>query len=667
MYQFKSIRNELTLLLSLALAVILIIISVIYIRNVSLETAERVEDGLLNSLNLQTLAIESFIGEHGEVVDTMVASPQLIDWFDNYSEREKDLSEDLEFPRIVQFFKNLQQRDESTKAVFFASASTGEYFDSANDRYSGDGTYFATKRPWWGEAVAMDRLFITQPEVDFVDKTIVSSVKRTVYNTSGELIGVAGVDILLSTIEQEIGSQLKYLGQGEAFIINRDGRVILFPADKDLVKVDTDIAEVDNLIDDASGFAQLKEQIQTNGEGLTEILWKGQKYLVAFDRISMESPYVDWVAGIIISNEVIAGPIRSSVQNSVIITLVILSIISLTIWLVCQRIVNPLKRVVAAMYNVAHGDGDLTLRIKVESDNEVGQFAHQFNIFIERIHKIIRLNKEAIDALFESAERVSVITNSTATKAEKQVGSTVMVATAAEQLSYSVNGVSANSSAASLSADEADTQVSKGVQVVEEAATSIQTLAKTIEKASQVVNKVNLDSSKIGEVLEVIRSIAAQTNLLALNAAIEAARAGEQGRGFAVVADEVRSLASRTQESTESIHQIIEELQTNASEAVSVMQDGETHALIGVEKTALVQRVLASTAEAIKEIKQQSTEIANSTGEQAKASEEITEQASSIRILSEETSVLITQVQSGTKHQQEEIHKLAELVGKFKI
>ncbi len=660
---------ELTVLLSLALAIILMVISVLFIQKVSVETRETVTKGLLSALTLQTEKIQSFILQRGEAVEAMLKSPFVMSWFENYREREKDLSNDADFSKLIKYFKVLSERDEKAKSYFFASAITGEYFDSTQGRTSElDGVaYDARKRTWWPGVMEQNKLFIAQPEIDYLDGTMLSVMQRPVYSDKGELLGIGGADVLLSTMRDEVASQLKYQGQGEPFIINRDGRVIVFPADSKVIEANIDIAEVDNKMNDVSGFSYLKQQMQANENGIIEITWKGKPHMVAFNHISLEQPYVDWMVGLIIPTNIIEKPILDSVKSAIYSILIILISIAAAVWLVASRITRPFKEVVNAMGEVAHGEGDLTARLKVESSNEVGLFAQQFNLFIAHIQKIMQENKKVIEELYESAEKVTVITNLSAQKAVQQRDATDMVATAAEELSYSVTGVSANSSSARHSTEEADAQVKKGVDVVEAASNSINTLAQTVQEASQVIDNLNTDSSKIGEVLEVIRSIAEQTNLLALNAAIEAARAGEQGRGFAVVADEVRSLASRTQESTESIRQIIDGLQANANNAVAAMEVGKEHAQAGVDKSMLVQDVLQSIAIAISEIQTQSIEIANSTKEQAKASGEITQQAAEIRKLSEETASQIAEVQAGTKAQREDIHKLSELISVFKI
>ncbi|MET1255304.1 methyl-accepting chemotaxis protein [Aliikangiella maris] len=669
MFKFNSIRAELTVLLSIALAIILIVISIFFIRSVAHETQLNVEHGLSNELEKEVHSIEAFIKQRGEVVEAMLASPFFIDWFNNYYSKDQDLSEDKDLPRIIQTFDNLQKRDPVTKAFFFGAARTGEYFDTLSGRFSGtpDTPYDARTRPWWKNGIAQDRMYLTQPQMDYKDHTILSVIQRTVYNKQGELLGIAGVDILLSTLKQQIENQLKFMNQGLPIVINRDGRTIIFPESVDIVKANSDIGTIDGIIEDTNGFAEFKRQMQSQENGIVEVIWKGEPHLIAFQHISLDTPHVDWMLGLLITKDIIDKPIRQSILNSVLITLVILVFISLSIWIISLRITRPFEEVLEAMKGVAQGEGDLTARLDVKSRNEAGMFANQFNQFIGHIQEVMQQNLATVKELNESADKITEITNSSTRKAVKQRDSTDLVATAAEELSYSVGGISASSDAALKSAEDADNQVNRGVAVVEEATESIKTLANTVNESANIIDALNNDSAKISEVLEVIISIAEQTNLLALNAAIEAARAGEQGRGFAVVADEVRSLASRTQESTESIRLIIDGLQKNASSAVNAMVKGKEHAEIGVNKSSLVQEVLQTIASAISEIQSQSNEIAHSTGEQAKASNEITQQVAEIRKLSEETAKEIEQVQGDTQNQREDIKKLLKLINQFKI
>jgi methyl-accepting chemotaxis protein len=665
MLKFKTIKAELITYLATSLALILMIVAYFYIERVQVNSKLKAELGLSHALTIQSRDILTFFEKHALVVDTFLSNPAFVNWFDLYTTRDSDLSSDKTYPNIIEQFKNLSL-DKETKAVFFASARTGEYFDNNNGRYGTD-NYDARKRPWWGEALKQNKMFVTQPEEDFVDKTIVTSVKTTVFNQQNELIGIAGVDILISTIKEKVNNDLKYENIGNAFLINRDGRVIIFPDSNDLIKVDSHFKKIDEKIDDASGFSNLFTQLTTKNKGITSVTWQGTSHLVAFNRIKSEEPYLDWVAGIMVPSSVVTSAVNSSITQAITVSVFILLIVIVIVLLITQKIISPLKSAVNAIASISKGEGDLTKRLTILSNNEASQFSMHFNAFIDHIHKVLSLTKEVVDSLAINAQHISEITQKSSSQAIQQRDATDMAATAAEQLSYSIRNVSEGTLSANTSATEAETQIKEGVSIVNQSTDSIQILANTISQIEGIVDNLDDDSNKIGSVLEVIQGIAEQTNLLALNAAIEAARAGDKGRGFAVVADEVRNLASKTQESTLVIEEIINNLQKSSKQVVEAVSHSAGQAQLGVNHASKVQQVLTGISQSIIDIQMQSSSIASATHEQANASQEITEQASSIRELSETNETDVAEILKETQLQEQGIKKLTQLVNQFKL
>lgn len=336
-------------------------------------------------------------------------------------------------------------------------------------------------------------------------------------------------------------------------------------------------------------------------------------------------------------------------------------------WAVSFAITCPLNAAVVAMKEVSEGDGDLTLRLNVAGKDEIGQLSKSFNGFITKIQNVVREVTASTSQLSAAAEEMSMITTETRTGVQRQQSETTSVAAAVNEMNSTVQEVAGNAETAASAASQADTQSEQGKKIVSSTVASISTLASEVEKASEVIAQLENDTDSIGTVLEVIRGIAEQTNLLALNAAIEAARAGEQGRGFAVVADEVRSLASRTQESTQEIQEMIERLQKGSHDAVVAMQSGQERAQSTVEQASQAESALTEISAAVAQINEMNAHIAEASRQQGDVVEEINQNIVNITQIADDSANGAEQLSTASQEMANLAVNLENQVSQFKI
>ena len=298
--------------------------------------------------------------------------------------------------------------------------------------------------------------------------------------------------------------------------------------------------------------------------------------------------------------------------------------------LISGSIVGSVKRVGGALRDMAEKDGDLTIRLKTSSQDEVGELVHWFNTFVEKLHTVIGETVEQIKPLAGQAQALQSLAGSGMAITDVQGRSTESTLVAVEEMSGSARAVAQNASEAFESAKLAEQEAQQGAGVVNGSVAMIQKLAEQLADASLSVRKLEEDSNKVTLVVDVIKGIAEQTNLLALNAAIEAARAGEHGRGFSVVADEVRSLASKTQDSTTEITDMIHGLQNAAAAVVGEIERANHQAVESVKGATSAGDSLATIKQRIESINGMNAEIANATDSQLSVSEEILKNVSEV-------------------------------------
>lgn len=531
--------------------------------------------------------------------------------------------------------------------VFGSLQADGKPIKNSND-WNPSSDWDGRKRPWYGVGRDSAEAAWTEPYVDSTSgETLISAATKI--TDHGNFLGVFGGDISLKVLANALNT-MDFNGSGYAFLMSKSGNIISHPDAKFNAKPYSELFG-----GKSPALSQELHEVSA-----------GKDYLVSFTPLT-NLKGLDWYIGVVLDKDIVMAEADNLSDRAMIATILGVLISLILLGLLMKRLLMPLDRLHRSLIEVNSGNGDLTRRLPDTGNDEIALVSKEFNSFLQNLQIMIGEVKGSALLVRKRANETSDEATQSSGRLQQQLQELDQLATAMHEMASTAEEVARNAQGAAQAAKAASSEAESGLHVVAQSTSAIQNLATEMDSTSQSINELAKLSNNIGSILSVITAIADQTNLLALNAAIEAARAGEAGRGFAVVADEVRSLASRTQQSTQEIREMIDQLQSRVRDAeMRIQQSRDTASQTAIDAGA-ANDILERIGLAITRINDMNLQIATAAEEQSATTEEINRNTTNIRDISHE----VSRGAQGQVHQcsamTDQVGQQDQILGRFKV
>ncbi|WP_277205844.1 methyl-accepting chemotaxis protein [Vibrio misgurnus] len=577
------------------------------------------------------------------------AAKGISDWIAIRKSISSAFNAHIETPDMVPYLQ--QARDAGGFDDIFYGSTQGAMYRSHPERNRAD--YDPRTRPWYKDAVSAGKQIITTAYSDAITGALLVTIAEPV-RLQGSLSGVVGADVLIDQLIADVISMDAGKNAQTMLIDGQNGVLLAHPDKSLLLKPVTQLSSALDLrnIERAARQAEL---VAVNFNGSDKFFFFAPVpntpwyFAIQMDSNTEYAAHAELLTGLI--------------TTALLITVIVVAIVS---WLV-SFLFSDLNRVSKALEAIASGDADLTQRLEPRSDDEVGQLANNFNIFVSNMHTMVLKLSQVSMALSQQSQATAQQAEERSRRIAQQQDEINMVATAINEMAAATQEIAGNAEHTAQNAGEAVTACAHGSGQVGQTQRSIQSLAEEVQVATGVIQELEAHGHQISTILSTIQNIAEQTNLLALNAAIEAARAGEQGRGFAVVADEVRVLSQRTHASTKEIQQMIETLQATTGKAVGIMDDSRRLADTSVDDANEASVSLEQIHSVVESINDMATQIASAAEEQASVTSEITRNTVGIRDVSNDLAQQAHRAAEQAAELSDLSHELEQEIRRFRL